>query len=57
MPVRGGPSVERGKWSIERVTEIGEPVERRGLNAPGVYMAHDQSVSFGSSQRVSKHLV
>lgn len=57
MPVRGGPPVERGKWFIERVAEIGEPVEGRGLNAPGVHKAHDQSVSFGSSERVSKDLV
>jgi hypothetical protein len=57
MPVvRDGPSVERGKWFIERVAEIGEPVEGRGLNAPGGHMAHDQSVSFGSSERVSRDL-
>ena len=47
MPIRGVPSFERGKWFIERVPEIGEPVEDRGLNALRVHMAHDQSVSFG----------
>jgi hypothetical protein len=56
-PVRSGPSDERGKWFIERVAEIGEPVEGRGLNAPGVHMAHDHSVAIGSSKRVSKDLV
>jgi hypothetical protein len=56
MPVRDGPSVERGKCFIERVPEIAPPVESRGLNAPGVHMAHDQSVTFGSSERVRKDL-
>lgn len=57
MPVRGGPSVERGKRSIERTAEIGEAVEGRGFNPPGVHVPRDQSVSFGSSKRVGEDLV
>lgn len=57
MPVRGGPSVERGKRSIERTAEIGEAVKGRGFNPPGVHVARDQSVSFGSSKRVGEDLV
>jgi hypothetical protein len=44
------PSVERGKRSIERTAEIGEAVEGRGFNPPGVHMARDQSVSTGSKR-------
>jgi len=52
IPMRGGPSIERGEWFIERATEIGQPVKSRGFNAPSVYVAHDQSVSFRSSEGV-----
>jgi hypothetical protein len=56
MPVRGGPSVERGKRFIERTAEVGDPVEGGGFDAPGVHVANDQSVLFGSSKRVGKDL-
>jgi hypothetical protein len=55
--MRGGPSIERGEWFIERAAEIAAPVEGRTFNPLGVDVAHDQSVSFRSSERVGKDLV
>jgi hypothetical protein len=55
--MRGGPSIERGERFIERTAEIGKPVEGRSFNSLGVNVAHDQSVSFRSSERVGEDLV
>lgn len=57
IPVRGTPFVKRSERFIQRAAEIGEPVESRGFNAPGIHMTHDQSVSFRSSERVRQDLV
>jgi hypothetical protein len=57
IPIRSGPPIERGKWFIERTAELSEPVEGSGLNPPTVHVAHDQSISFRSSERVGKNLV
>jgi hypothetical protein len=48
---------ERGDRLIEGSTEVGQVVKRGSVDAAGIEVADDESIAFGSAQRIGEHFV
>jgi len=57
VPVVIGPATKRSERLVERSPQVGELVERGGVDMFRVKLACDQPVAFCPSQRVGEDLV
>ena len=56
-PVAVDPAFEHSQRFGERVGECRQLIQRGGFDAAGVEVTNDEAVSFGSSERLRKHLM
>jgi hypothetical protein len=57
MPVRLRPPIEGSEWFGERLSELCELIERRGLDTAGVNMASQNAIALSSTKGVGQDFV